>query len=508
MAGKKNKNLITRKRTAGVLMHITSLPGEYGIGTLGKEAEKFADFAKAAGFSYWQILPLVQTGLGNSPYQSVYTASGNPMMIDPEKLVAQGFLREEELAAYKMPQDGSVHFDELEARKTELLRKAFVRFDTEQASFKEFSSGDFLDYAYFMALRERSGGKPFWEWERRYKRHDAETLKEFYAKNADEVNFWLFVQYEFFREWKEIKAYANGLGIKIIGDIPLYVAYDSVDVWKNPQLFKLNKNLSCKKVAGVPPDYFSSTGQLWGNPVYDWKVHAADGYAWWTERIRQAFAIYDVVRIDHFRGFDRYYEIDAGAETAIGGRWRKGPGAALFAAVKEKLGELAFIAEDLGTLDEGVYRLMRKTGYPGMKVLQFAFDGNPGNPYLPANIAENSVCYTGTHDNDTLVGFIEGMGEAEHSNLLRILKPLLKEAGIEAETDTSEHIADGMEELALSCRAGLCVLPVQDLLKLGSDARMNVPSVAAGNWRFRLKEEMPSALAVKIREKLKVYKRV
>ena len=316
------------------------------------------------------------------------------------------------------------------------------------------------------------------------------------------------MQYEFFRQWKELKEYVNGLGIKIIGDIPLYMAYDSVDVWANPQLFKLNKNLTCKKVAGVPPDYFSATGQLWGNPVYDWKKHAEDGYSWWIGRIRQAFTIYDAVRIDHFRGFDRYYEIDAKADTAIDGRWRKGPGAALFEAAKEKLGELAFIAEDLGTLDTGVYRLMRKTGYPGMKVLQFAFDGNPGNPYLPANIKENSVCYTGTHDNDTLVGFVDGMTEAERANLLRILKPLLQESGIREEPDSSENIAEGMVDLALSCKSGLCVLPVQDLLKLGGEARMNVPSVASGNWRFRLKEEMPSELAEKIKGKLKVYKRI
>ena len=504
----KKKNMITGKRAAGILMHITSLPGEYGIGTLGKEAERFAGFVKEAGFRYWQVLPVVQTGSGESPYQSVYASSGNPMMIDLEKLVQEKLLEESELSVCRMPQDGKVHFEELEPRKTELLRKAYSRFDTSQVCFKEFAKGNFRDYGLFMALREKNGGKPFWEWPKRYRDHDVTELEIFYRKNLDEVNFWLFLQYEFFRQWKELKAYVNGLGIKIIGDIPLYMAYDSVDVWANPQLFKLNKNLSCKKVAGVPPDYFSATGQLWGNPVYDWKKHAEDGYSWWIDRMRQAFSIYDVVRIDHFRGFDRYYEIDAKADTAIGGRWRKGPGAALFEAAQEKLGELAFIAEDLGTLDAGVYRLMRKTGYPGMKVLQFAFDGNPGNPYLPANIKENSVCYTGTHDNDTLVGFVDGMTEAEHTNLLRILKPLLQEAGIREETDSSENIAEGMADLALSCKSGLCVLPVQDLLKLGGEARMNVPSVASGNWRFRLKEEMPSELAEKIKEKLKVYKRI
>lgn len=504
----KKKNIITGKRAVGILMHISSLPGEYGIGTLGKEAERFAGFVKEAGFRYWQVLPVVQTGSGESPYQSVYASSGNPMMIDLGKLVQEKLLEESELSVCRMPQDGKVHFEELEPRKMELLRKAFTRFDTSEVCFKEFSEGSFRDYGLFMALREKNGRKPFWEWPKRYRYHDVSELENFYRENRDEVNFWLFLQYEFFRQWKELKAYVNGLGIKIIGDIPLYMAYDSVDVWANPQLFKLNKNLRCKKVAGVPPDYFSATGQLWGNPVYEWKKHAEDGYSWWIGRMRQAFSIYDVVRIDHFRGFDRYYEIDSKAETAIGGRWRKGPGAALFEAVQEKLGELAFIAEDLGTLDAGVYRLMRKTGYPGMKVLQFAFDGNPGNPYLPANIKENSVCYTGTHDNDTLVGFVEGMTEAERTNLLRILKPLLQEAGIQEKMDSSENIAEGMVELALSCKSGLCVLPVQDLLKLGGEARMNVPSVASGNWRFRLKGEIPSELAEKIKGKLKVYKRI
>lgn len=504
----KKKNQITSNRAAGVLMHITSLPGEYGIGTLGKEAEKFACFVKEAGFRYWQVLPIVQTGSGESPYQSVYASSGNPMMIDLERLVQEKLLEESELSVCRMPQDGKVHFEELEHRKMELLRKAYTRFDITQKCFREFSEGKFRDYALFMTLREKNDRKPFWEWSKRYRKYDAAELHNFYEKNCEEVNFWLFLQYEFFREWKELKAYVNGLGIKIIGDIPLYMAYDSVDVWANPQLFKLNKNYTCKKVAGVPPDYFSATGQLWGNPVYDWKKHAEDGYSWWIERMRQAFSIYDVVRIDHFRGFDRYYEIDAKADTAIGGRWRKGPGSALFEAAQEKLGDLAFIAEDLGTLDAGVYRLMRKTGYPGMKVLQFAFDGNPGNPYLPANIKKNSVCYTGTHDNDTLVGFVKGMSETEYSNLLRILKPLLQAVGIGLEAETAEGIAESMTDLALSCKSGLCILPVQDLLKLGSEARMNMPSVASGNWRFRLKDEMPTELSEKIREKLKVYKRI
>ncbi len=504
---KKNTDPITSVRRAGALLHISSLPGEYGVGTMGKEAREFADFLKKSGFSYWQILPLVQTGMGDSPYQSVFAASGNPLFIDPDVLAEKGLVTEREAAENKIKNDGTAHYGEAYEKRSSLLRKAFARFDRTDAEFIAFSKTEFLDYALFMAIRKNYGNAEFRFWEKPLRFHQAEALEKFRAENADEVDFWLFVQFEFYRQWEDLKAYVNGLGIKIIGDIPLYMAYDSADVWANPRLFKLNKNLTRRKVAGVPPDYFSATGQLWGNPVYDWKVHEAEGFSWWIERIRLAFSLYDVVRIDHFRGFDRYFEIDAKAETAMGGKWKKGPGIALFDAAKAALGDLPFIAEDLGSLDAGVYLLMKKTGYPGMKVLQFAFDGNKDNPYLPQNISENSVCYTGTHDNDTLVGFLNNLQDRERKNLNAILVPLLREAKIPAHVSTSRAEAAAMRALALSCRSGLCVLPVQDILLTGGETRMNVPSVASGNWRYRLKKPMPQKLAEELKKLLEKYAR-
>ena len=474
------------RRTAGALLHVSSLPGKYGIGTMGEEARRFADFLKEAGFSCWQVLPLVQTGFGDSPYQSVYGASGNPYLIDPDILAAEGLLRSGELKELRAPA-GDADFDFLRRTRIPMLRRAFSRFDTSSADFAAFcAAGEFEDYALFMAAGEKYG-EGFFRWPKGIRLRDPAQLAAFRRENEEEVRFHLFVQYEFMRQWRALKEYVNGLGIRIVGDIPLYMAYDSVDVWAAPRLFKLNKNLSRKKVAGVPPDYFSATGQLWGNPVYDWKVHEAEGFSWWIERIRRAFALYDAVRIDHFRGFDRYFEIDASAETAMDGRWRRGPGEKLFAAVREKLGALDFIAEDLGVLDAGVYRLMRRTGFPGMKIMQFAFDGSPENPYLPPNIGENSVCYTGTHDNDTLVGFFSAMPAWEYENFARIVRPYLKEAGIPARLSSPKSAAAAVRALALSVRSRLCVLPVQDILLLGGEARMNVPATPSGNWRFRLR---------------------
>ena len=474
------------ERAAGVLLHISSLPGKYGIGTLGREARRFADFLHAAGVRYWQVLPLVQTGYGDSPYQSVFSASGNPYFIDPETLAAEGLLKKRELALCERAGE-RVDYGFLYDRKFALLRKAFSRFDCTAPAFRAFEEeGAFHDYALYMALKTAHGGQSFDRWERKYKFRDPAALDAFLRENRGEYSFWLFVQYEFLRQWQTLKEYVNALGIRIIGEIPLYVAADSADVWANAHLFKLNKNLSCRKVAGVPPDYFSATGQLWGNPVYDWKAHAQEGYAWWTARIRRAFALYDVVRVDHFRGFDRYYEIPAGNETAVGGRWRRGPGMALFDAAQRALGKLDFIAEDLGTIDDGVRRLIRKSGFPSMKVLEFAFDGDPNNAYLPKNIGENSVTYTGTHDNDTLVGYLKSLSAWEYGRLLSIVKPLLKEAGIAARPVGIESTARAIARLALSVRSRLAVLPMQDVLLQGAEARMNTPSTGGGNWQYRL----------------------
>lgn len=473
------------KRAAGVLLHISSLPGKEGIGTLGESAYRFADFLKESGITYWQILPLVQTGFGDSPYQSVFTSSGNPYFIDLFALCREGLLKKSEIAPVCR---GGIDYGFLYKEKYRALRIAFSRFDASDADFEAFvGGGSFDDYALYMAIKTASGNRSFDLWEKKYKYRDAAALASFKREHKSEYLFWQFVQYEFFRQWHALKRYANRAGIRIVGDIPLYVAADSADVWANPNLFKLKKNLKPKKVAGVPPDYFSATGQLWGNPVYDWKAHEAEDYAWWSERIRRAFELYDTVRIDHFRGFDRFYEIDAGEETAVGGRWRRGPGYAFFERIEEKLGKPDFIAEDLGTLDAGVCRLMRKTGYPGMKVLQFAFDGNPENPYLPEHIGENSVCYTGTHDNDTMAGFLSQMNADGFRNFCAQLRGQLKKSGVRARVSGVGSAASAVAELAAASKAFLCVLPMQDILLTGSDTRMNTPSVPSGNWQYRLK---------------------
>lgn len=477
---------IFQERASGVLLHISSLPGKYGIGSLGKEAYEFVDSLARCGVRYWQILPIVQTGFGDSPYQSVYTGSGNPYFIDLELLVREKLLRKSEIigSTYKC---GLIDYAKLFTERYKILRLAFSRFDIRQKDFSAFvQEGKFEGYALFQALKEKFGGISFDCWPTEYKFAQKRALKKFRNENSREILFWLFVQFEVFRQWKNLKAYANKRGVYIIGDIPLYPAYDSADVWLNPQLFKLNPDRSLKKVAGVPPDYFSATGQLWGNPVYRWHNHKKDNYEWWTERFRQAFELYDVVRVDHFRGFESYYEIDAGEQTAVRGAWKPGPKKELFEAVEKKLGKLNLIAEDLGALNRGVYRLMAETGYPGMKVLQFAFDGERRNPHLPEYTTENSVCYTGTHDNDTLYGFIKGL----QGDKLRIFKESLNralKANCEVPAKGTARMADAIIRLAMKSRARIAVVPVQDLLKLDSFARMNVPSKRDGNWRFRLK---------------------
>ena len=475
-----------RERAAGVLLHISSLPGKEGIGTLGESAYRFADFLKKSGARYWQVLPLVQTGFGDSPYQSVFTSSGNPYFIDLFAFVKEGLLKRREIAP--VCRGGKVDYGFLYREKYKVLRLAFSRFDISDPDFVSFvGRGEFENYALYMAIKQKSGNKSFDLWEKRLKYRDAAALASFKEENKSEYLFWLFLQYKFFAQWNALKSYVNGLGIRIVGDIPLYVAADSADVWANPRLFKLKNNLKPKKVAGVPPDYFSATGQLWGNPVYNWKAHGAEGFVWWCERIRRAFAMYDTVRIDHFRGFDRFYEIDAGEDSAINGRWKRGPGMALFAAVKEKLGKLDFIAEDLGTLDAGVYRLMRRAGYPGMKVIQFAFDGNSKNPYLPENIGENSVCYTGTHDNDTMVGYLSGLNAEGLQYFYRRMKEQFRKLGIVRRFSGVKGAAKAAGELAFASEAYLAVLPMQDIMLTGSDTRMNTPSVPVGNWQYRLR---------------------
>ncbi|MCD8309093.1 MAG: 4-alpha-glucanotransferase [Clostridia bacterium] len=480
------------ERGAGILCHISSLPNKYGIGSLGKEAYSFADFLAKSKVKYWQILPLVQTGYGDSPYQSVCCRSGNPYFIDLEDLATQGLLTKEELAAAEMPA-GRVDYGALYQKRYQTLRTAFSRFNIKGGDFVRFEKkGEFEDYALFMSLKQVYGGT-LATLPKEYKFKEEKALQAFKLQMYEkEYCFWIFLQYEFFRQWNKLKSYVNAKGIKIVGDIPLYVAYDSSDVWGKPELFELDEDLNPVSVAGVPPDYFSQTGQLWGNPIYDWQKLKQSGYEWWIQRIKGALNMYDVVRIDHFRGFDRYYKIPAGAPTAEYGEWVDGPSAELFEVAKKRLGRLNVIAEDLGVIDDGVVALREKTGFPGMKILMFAFDGNKKNEYLPQYIKENTVTYTGTHDNDTALGFINNMDDVQFEVFANSLRAALRYEGYRYPAATREQAARALCMCALGTKSQMSFIPIQDILCLDNGSRMNVPSTASGNWQFRLKE-IPSA---------------
>lgn len=489
-------------RSAGVLCHISSLPGKYGIGSLGKEAHEFARLLRKSGFTYWQILPLVQTGFGDSPYQSVSSDSGNPYFIDLEALKKQKLLTKDELKAVRKS-GGSVDYGALYEERYATLRTAFSRFNFENADFRSFvKSGRAEEYALFMTAKSVYGGS-FSDWDEPLCNHDEEALETLRTDHHEEYLFWQFLQYEFDLQWKSLKEECNRIGLKIVGDIPLYVAYDSADVWAHSELFKLDKAKKCEKVAGVPPDYFSEKGQLWGNPIYDWNAHEKTDFAWWKKRFERAFEIYDVVRIDHFRGIDRYYEIDAGAEDATEGKWRDGPKEKLFGGVK---GEI--IAEDLGVQDDGVLSLLKKTGFPGMKVLLFAFDSNTENPYLPHGYDENCVCYTGTHDNDTVAGYCKGLSAEELILFRSNIASEMQKTGLGIPIgDKPESIAESLVHLCLASRARLAIVPVQDILGLDNESRMNLPGTGEGNWKFRL-ESLPAGKCMrKLKKMIKFYER-
>jgi len=491
------------ERGAGVLCHISSLWGKYGIGTLGKEAYEFADFLKRARIKYWQILPLVQTGFGDSPYQSVCCNSGNPYFIDLEALAQDGLLDAEELSACELPA-GDVDYEKVHETRHRALKLAFARFDKNDAEFKSFvESGEFDAYALFMALSEKYGA--FCSFPQEYKNYSGDAVKKFREEiYKTEYLYWQFLQFEFIRQWKKLKEYVNSLGIQIIGDIPLYVAYDSSDVWEHPEIFQLDEDLKPVKVAGVPPDYFSETGQLWGNPLYDWQAMAQDGYSWWVNRIAKAAGLYDIVRIDHFRGFDRYYAVPADAETAVDGEWEDGPKAKLFLEVRRRLGNIPVIAEDLGIMDAGVEKLRLAAGFPGMRIVLFAFDGDGDNAYLPHNIVKNSVAYTGTHDNATALGLLEKMTEAQFKVFKTRLRAEMKLSGLILPFVTREETARALVALTLASPADLAVIPIQDILGLNDEARMNIPATCEGNWRFRL-IEAPSRYHTAVLRKMTEY---
>ena len=457
------------ERKAGVLMHISSLPNKRGIGSLGRAAYEFVDFLADARLSLWQVLPLCPTSYGDSPYQSPSALAGNPYFIDIDTLIEEGLLKPAEAPEYEIaPVDyAAVYFERFET-----LKKAYRRFIKEPpADYETFKAENAFwldDYALFMALKEAHEMQAWETWEDKYK-HRTASMKKF--ERAAE--FHKFLQYEFFKQWGALKAYANGKGVKIVGDMPIYVAYDSVEVWGNPKQFLLNDDLSRKVVAGVPPDYFSADGQLWGNPIYDWEYMKSTNYAWWVMRMSMAMKLYDIVRIDHFRAFADYYVIPADRTDARIGEWKPGPGLELFNVINEKLGHPAIIAEDLGELHECVRELVRATGFPGMKIMQFAFDGNPHNDFYYTNYNDNCVAYTGTHDNDTTRGWFEANDDGQKDLVRRTM-------GYWGDAITAEII-----ERLFSSRANTVIIPMQDFLDLPTQARMNIPSTLGGNWAWR-----------------------
>ena len=463
----------------GILLHISSLPSPYGIGSLGKCAYDFVDFLKETNQNYWQVLPLGPTSYGDSPYQSFSSFAGNPYFIDLDILGDKGLLTKEEIEKETVDKE-YVDYYYLYQTRNKILRKAFSRFQKskEYYDFLDRNKEWLDDYALFMTLKTKYPEGSFLSFPKEYQNRYSDEITYFIKNNEQELDYWRFLQFEFFIEWKNLKEYANNLGIKIIGDMPIYVAYDSSDVYSNPSLFKLNKNLVVKKIAGVPPDYFSKTGQLWGNPVYRYDVMKKDHYKWWISRLRKGFELYDVIRIDHFRGFASFYQVGRNEKTAINGMWVKGPGYSLFKEMSKELGTLDIIAEDLGFITPDVVELLNKTGFPGMKVLEFAFDGNKDNPHLPENYIENSVCYTGTHDNPPLKEWLESLSKKDIHKICDYLK-------INEEEDIN-YIIDKFISLALSTKSNRVIIPLQDYLHMGKEARFNHPSVLGGNWVWRL----------------------
>jgi len=492
-------------RESGILMPVSSLPGPYGIGCFGAEALKFVDFLAAAGQHIWQLLPLSPTGYGDSPYQSCSAFAGNPYFIDLDALKADGLLTAAQLKAEKWGDDPlSVDYGTLYTSRYKVLRTAYAAWREKYAGLHgcaHYYPDDYYafalandswlnDYALYMALKTANGMKSWTEWPREYRLRDAAALAKFAAEQEEEIGFWKFLQYEFATQWKKVKDYANAKGVKILGDIPIYVSADSVDAWVGGELFELDAQGGFARVAGCPPDYFSADGQLWGNPLYNWPYHKQTGYVWWVRRVRHALGIYDLLRIDHFRGFDTYWAIPAGSPTACTGKWEIGPRMDLFHALEAALGKLPIIAEDLGEMDEGVLRLLEETGFPRMKVIEFAFDGNPDNPHLPKNIGKNCVCYTGTHDNDTLYGYVKSLRGKNLRVFRESLETALREQSLSFPLADKKSMAEAMLLLALKSRAARKIIPAQDLLLLDGKARMNTPATLGENWKFRLKKTL------------------
>ncbi len=474
------------KRASGVLLPVASLPSKYGIGCFSREAYEWIDYLKGAGQSYWQILPLAPTSYGDSPYQSFSSFAGNPYFIDLEELIQEGLLTREECEEADFgSEEHSIDYGKIHENRLPLLRAAYGRGeiwkDPEFQKFAEENAYWLDDYALFMAVKQRFNGAPWSEWAEDIRKRWGYALDYYRRECYFDIEFYKFLQFLFRKQWKKLKDYANENGIEIIGDIPIYVAFDSSDAWASPEMFQFDEDFQPLAVAGCPPDAFSADGQLWGNPLYRWDYHRQTGYEWWCRRIDYCFQLYDVVRIDHFRGFDEYYSIPYGDKTARGGHWEKGPGIELFRTLNARLGNrpgaMQIIAEDLGFLTPSVTKLLKDSGYPGMKVLEFAFDPREETDYLPHSYDRNCVVYTGTHDNETLVQWYKGLDEESRA--------FAEEYMDDAHTPFDKRYWDFVR-LAMMSSANTCIIPIQDYLGLDEEARINHPSTLGGNWTWRL----------------------
>ena len=486
-------------RKSGMLMPVSALPGAYGIGCFSKEAYEFVDILKEAGQKLWQILPLGQTGYGDSPYQSFSTFAGNPYFIDLETLIEDELLTKEECDQADFGEnEEEIDYEKIYNARFKVLKLAYARAKKnglmESKAYRTYLEEEkawLADYALYMAVKDSFDGKSWDQWEEDIRLRKPEAIAAYQEQLSAEIDFYEFLQYLFAGQWAGLKTYANEQGIEIIGDIPIYVAFDSADTWANPKLFQLDEENLPVAVAGCPPDAFSATGQLWGNPLYAWDYHKKTGYDWWMKRVACCFKLYDIIRIDHFRGFDEYYAIPYGDETAENGEWMPGPGMDLFHTLEQKLGRLNIIVEDLGFLTPSVLKLVADSGFPGMKVIQFAFDSREGSNYLPHTYTEHCVVYTGTHDNDTLLGWMK-TAPKESVKFAKEYLNLTKEEGYNW----------GMMRGAWSSVGELAVVPMQDLIGLGSEARMNTPSTLGGNWQWRATSDQ---ITVKLAKRLYNY---
>ena len=490
-----------QRRASGILLHPTSFPSRFGIGDLGKEAYRFLDFLDHSFQRVWQILPLGPTGYGNSPYLCYSALAGNPLLISPEKLVEAELLSEEDFVNLPEFSLDFIDYDLVISTKMPLLQKAFDNFKLnpskeQEKKFKEFCQQHIYwldDYALFMSIKEANDGAAWYEWDKSLAKREAKAIATVQEELSEAIFYHKFLQFIFFSQWTELKKYANERKIQIFGDIPIYVAHDSADVWSHSEIFCLDEeNGQAALMAGVPPDYFSATGQLWGNPVYDWKELQKTNFDWWIKRIQGMLEYVDIMRIDHFRGFQAYWAVPEGEETAIKGEWLEAPGEEFFELLSQKLGKLPIVAEDLGVITPEVEALRDRFGFPGMKVLHFAFDSDRANPFLPFNYSNpNCVVYTGTHDNDTTIGWFEKRSHEENARVIDYLGCLC-----------DDGIHWNLMRLALGSAANQAIFPFQDILGLGSDARMNTPGVAEGNWRWRYR---PEAVNYELGDRLKYF---